>query len=302
MANILLIGYYGYDNFGDEWLLRLALKRLSHHAVKVLHRRSSGLHDDKHTHKTPNEPQLSSINRWNIVSIITAIYWADELVFGGGSLLQDRTSRKSIIYYAALLMLAKCLKTPVYLMGQGLGPLQPLSKWMLSVCMPSMARIECRDQQAYTLATHIWPRVSVALTRDLTSDLPPIDPVKPGVHIGFSGQLTPLIQTWLQSHSYRSVVANPRDENRSDPIVLVNSLRSNGTVDWDVLRPEFETLSCIVSMRYHTLMIARLAQLPVFGISDDPKVMALCEELQVPCLSPMHLTIQTLQEAYDAIC
>ena len=50
---------------------------------------------------------------------------ARALVFGGGNLLQDATSRRSLVYYLALLRKGKQRGCRTLLHGAGLGPLSP---------------------------------------------------------------------------------------------------------------------------------------------------------------------------------
>ena len=47
----------------------------------------------------------------------------DLLLSGGGSLLQDITSKRSLLYYLFILALGLLLKKKVMLFGQGIGPI-----------------------------------------------------------------------------------------------------------------------------------------------------------------------------------
>ena len=48
---------------------------------------------------------------------------ADLLISGGGSLLQNVTSGRSLYYYMGVLFLAKLVHTPIMLYAQGIGPI-----------------------------------------------------------------------------------------------------------------------------------------------------------------------------------
>jgi len=106
---VLLLGYYGYGNFGDE-LMRLALEdffqKFEIQYVTALPKRQSN----------------DTISRFNLFQIMGALYECDMLIYGGGGLLQDVTSLRSFLYYASVIELANMMRKPVVLFGNSLGP------------------------------------------------------------------------------------------------------------------------------------------------------------------------------------
>src|SRR5699024_5035457 len=98
---ILVSGYFGYNNIGDEAILKGLIdgirKKSSNIDIVVL---------SKNPDWTMAKYNVESVNRSKISDIISAIRDCDMLVSGGGSLLQDVTSKKSILYYLAILKLA----------------------------------------------------------------------------------------------------------------------------------------------------------------------------------------------------
>lgn len=64
---------------------------------------------------------VASVHRLNLWGIGQALRRADLLVNGGGSLLQDVTSGRSIFYYLGILQLACLLGCPIMLYAQGIG-------------------------------------------------------------------------------------------------------------------------------------------------------------------------------------
>ena len=83
-----LVGYYGYGNVGDDICLiktkEIILNVYPNSSFYIL---SKGVIDDY------------SVNRWNLFSIIYTMFRSDQIVFGGGGLLQNKTSFKSLYYY-----------------------------------------------------------------------------------------------------------------------------------------------------------------------------------------------------------
>lgn len=118
MKNILLAGYYGFGNLGDEAILEMFL---------MYFRDSSNIKNVVVLSGNPEETNkrynVKSIDRYNIISVVKYLFKTDALVFGGGSLLQDVTSKRSIHYYLFLIKLAKLMGKKVVLLSQGIGPI-----------------------------------------------------------------------------------------------------------------------------------------------------------------------------------
>ncbi len=118
MKKMLLAGYYGFGNLGDEAILEMTLKQI----FEITDRKNiTVLSGNKVT--TSKRYNVSTIDRYNVLSILNALKSADVLIFGGGSLLQDVTSKRSIYYYLFLIRLAKLMKNKVVMLSQGIGPI-----------------------------------------------------------------------------------------------------------------------------------------------------------------------------------
>ncbi|MCE5196571.1 MAG: polysaccharide pyruvyl transferase CsaB [Negativicutes bacterium] len=121
-ARILISGYYGFSNLGDEAILTSVQKALlqqnSAAELTVLSanpgvtRQSHGVH---------------SLSRTDFAAIWNALGSSDLLISGGGSLLQDVTSSRSLRYYLFILLLAILRRCPFMIYAQGIGPLN--GKW-----------------------------------------------------------------------------------------------------------------------------------------------------------------------------
>ena len=102
MADIIIAGYHGFANSGDEALLLAILNTLRKKRpeldVTVL---------SKKPEETARVYGVKSIFRYNIFKVIKEMKRSKMLLFGGGSLLQDVTSSKSILYYLVIIWLAQ---------------------------------------------------------------------------------------------------------------------------------------------------------------------------------------------------
>jgi polysaccharide pyruvyl transferase WcaK-like protein len=122
VSRILISGFYGFDNAGDEAVLAAM--------VQLFRERRPDLDlvvlsaAPKATERLHGVQALPRMNRRAVASAIRA---CDLFVSGGGSLLQDSTSARSAIYYLALIYFAIRARKPVALYCQGIGPLRRLA-------------------------------------------------------------------------------------------------------------------------------------------------------------------------------
>ncbi|NIM02762.1 polysaccharide pyruvyl transferase CsaB [bacterium] len=143
MANrILIAGYYGFDNGGDELILFSLLNQLKKLndklEITVLSRNPS---------RTGKSYKVNAINRWNPFGVALAILHTELFVFGGGGLLQDLTSSWSIYYYLGLILLAKLFFKKVLLISQGVGPIRrKISRKVTKIVLGFVDLITARDE------------------------------------------------------------------------------------------------------------------------------------------------------------
>lgn len=73
---------------------------------------------------TTDSFNVKSIFRFKMVSIFKELMKSQLLISGGGSLLQDVTSSKSILYYLSIILIGILCKCKVFLYAQGIGPVK----------------------------------------------------------------------------------------------------------------------------------------------------------------------------------
>ncbi|MGA8383888.1 MAG: polysaccharide pyruvyl transferase family protein, partial [Candidatus Cybelea sp.] len=95
---MLISGYYGFGNLGDEALLEVIVERLRRDfpaaSIEVLSATPK---------RTAAAYRVDATPRWDWRAVRTAIGRADVVLSGGGGLLQNETSLRSLLYYAAVL-------------------------------------------------------------------------------------------------------------------------------------------------------------------------------------------------------
>lgn len=117
MKNVLISGYYGFNNTGDEAMIETM--------STLLAKRDYGLIVlSSNPERTKELYNVQAYDRYKLSEVIKAIKKADMVVSGGGTLFQDVTSKKSIWYYLGIVKLAQLLGKKVCIAYQGIGPLE----------------------------------------------------------------------------------------------------------------------------------------------------------------------------------
>ncbi len=118
-CDVILSGYYGFGNMGDESLLSVISSSVAKACPGV---RITAL--TKHPKKDSERTGLRCVNRMNLLAVWREMGRGKLFLSGGGSLLQDATSGKSLQYYAALLKLAKKRGMKTFVYANGIGPIR----------------------------------------------------------------------------------------------------------------------------------------------------------------------------------
>jgi len=93
----------------------------------------------------------------NVIEIVRALENSNAFISGGGGLLQDKTSLRSLIYYTTLINIAKSLKKKTIIFAQGIGPLNKnISKGIIKKTLNKVDLITVRDEESKTTAYCVW--------------------------------------------------------------------------------------------------------------------------------------------------
>ncbi len=124
----MLSGYYGFQNLGDEAICFCLIKELLDLGVPACE--IVLLSQDPI--EARKEYKVLSIHRQDLFLIAKYLRKTKLLISGGGSLLQDVTSKRSVPYYLGLLELARLFRVPYVCYAQGIGPIQTPSflRWV----------------------------------------------------------------------------------------------------------------------------------------------------------------------------
>jgi len=154
-------GYYGFDSLGDDSILSAILtmiaSRLPGAKVAVICQKAPAI-------LLPEGLSVSFIQRKSIFKIILSLFKSRVFISGGGSLLQDQTSKRSLFFYSSLIKAAKLCACRICLYSNGIGPLSNEKKARLSLALADM--ITVRDPASLALAKRIAPEKEIILSAD----------------------------------------------------------------------------------------------------------------------------------------
>ena len=152
---LMLLGYFGFGNAGDEAVLAAELVALrgtlgattEFVAVSGDPARTTALHG------------IPAVGRTDVGAVLRALRTCDGLVAGGGSLLQDVTSARPVAFYGGLMLAARSMRTPVFVYAQGLGPLRRrANRTLAGAALRSARYVAVRDPGSLTLAARLGVR------------------------------------------------------------------------------------------------------------------------------------------------
>lgn len=316
--DIVMSGYYGFGNLGDESLLDVITQSLAEEIpdVKIVALTKSPKNDTKRT-------GLGSVSRFNVFEMDSVLSRTRLLVSGGGSLLQDATSKRSLGYYAGVMNAAKKRGAKVAVLANGIGPVRyETNREKTRKVIDSADYVSVRDggslEELRSLgvgdpggisvsadpAFLIKPAEAHALDRVLRKN--GLDGKK-----FFAVSLRP-----LKSQKNRKAPVSEADASVADrvaavcleiyerygltPVIipmqnvqdekicrlLCDSLDSAGA-DAVLMKPEsareligvLGAAEFVIGMRLHSIIFASSAGTPVIGLSYDPKVSSMMREL-----------------------
>lgn len=306
--HVLMSGYYGFNNSGDEAIL------LS------MHKNIEKLGNNIHIVVLSNDPEetkkkygVDVAYRFSFRQAVAAIRKCDVLLSGGGSLLQDSTSTRSLFYYLSIIMAAKLFHKKVMLYANGIGPVT--KKWnrrLVKLVVNQADIITLREENSFEELRNMGVSNKKAfVTADPVFTMDGVDKEaawallkkkgvtedKPLVGIsvrnwknlnGFADKLAALCDMIYEKYN-RNIVFIVMQYSRDVSISkeVQNKMKNPSFLLDDVYSP-YEIMGMIgcmdfiLSMRLHTLIFAARQRVPLIGFIYDPKIEYYLKKLQMP--------------------
>lgn len=313
MAKIMISGYYGFNNTGDEAILKSMVgafkEKIPQIKITVLS------HSPLQTSQTY---QVKAINRLHLIRIIRFLRNVNLFISGGGGLLQDSTGKGwSILYYLGLILAAKIVKVPVMIYAQGIGPINKkfnklLIKWILN----KVDLITVRDSPSKKLLNNLGvlgPSIYVnsdpAFLLKKKNINHTIDSY-PYVRELINSDNRPLIGVSVREYKSngsdsKRIFAQAADyliENYQAKIIflpfkfdedvhiseeILSLMKNQADVLKTKLEPEellslLSRLSLVIGVRLHSIIFSSMANIPFIAFNYDLKVKYFVEYLGLP--------------------
>lgn len=300
---VLLSGYYGFGNLGDEALLQVIVDRMRRRfpsaQLEVLSATPTA---------TATEYHVAAEPRWDWRAIRSAIARSDVVLSGGGGLLQNATSLRSLLYYAEILREAIRARRKTMLFAQSVGPLDFWGRIIVRRFCKGLDRATVRDQRSRRLLSELVPETPVEQTADpvFLYESPEGDADLSSEGLGAESGAYAVLSV-RKSASFRdssAILARVVDRLAQQHEVRTAFLALGGAGDaaasTDVIRlcksspmllPEctlaraasiLSGARVVVGMRLHALILAARYAVPFLALAYDQKVSALCEDLKYP--------------------
>ncbi|MFC3799795.1 polysaccharide pyruvyl transferase family protein [Cohnella sp. GCM10012308] len=170
---LVLSGYYGFRNSGDEAVLLSILNALEQAGEEQgVFVEPIVLSGDPTW--TARQYGVWSVPRMKLREVREAIAASDGVISGGGSLLQDATGLGSIPYYLGILEMARWARKPSFIYAQGIGPVKRrMFGPFIARAMRKASYVSVRDaESAGLLAGFGVPEDRVAVVPDPVMGLP----------------------------------------------------------------------------------------------------------------------------------
>ena len=298
MSEIVISGYYGFANAGDEAMLAAMIEVLTDLDAGVRITVISG-----NPAETRQRHGVKAVYRLNYPEITRALAKCDLLISGGGSLLQDVTSNRSLYYYLSIMMLAKQLGKPVMLYAQGIGPVcGALARGAMRLIGNMVDLITVRDEGSREELKRLGvTRPKIYVTADPVLAIHPVDKQIGRAILRKHGceGASPLVgiaaREWRDWSHYKQVLAQAADVIAAEfgarivylpmqfpeDVTVAKKIAGRSRQPAALLNGEYTTsellslvgnLDMLISIRLHALIFAGVMHVPMIGISYDPKI------------------------------
>ncbi len=305
--SVIISGYYGFDNSGDDAILKAIVKDLKEmdSTIEI----SAFSNNPKNTEEVYG---IKAFKRLNIFQVIKGISSSDMLISGGGSLLQDVTSTRSILYYLSLINIAKMFKKAVVVYANGIGPInKKINRTLTKKALNKVDLITLRDFNSKETLEEIGVHNKMVVTSDPVFTLEPSS--RDRIHEIFEEEGIPTdkpligisVRNWRNSSNLIDVISkaigyidSSYDVNTilipmhypEDLEISLEIAQKSNSPNCYVIKNKYGVedimgiingLELIIAMRLHSLIYAATQAVPVIGLVYDPKIDGLLEMLDI---------------------
>lgn len=309
---VLISGYYGFGNLGDEAILESIIRELEKSVSKD---KIVVLSNDPEKHRKTYG--VAAVTRWKLASLLKLLPKAKLFISGGGGLFQDTNSPGSTIYCGGQIALARAFGAHPIIFAQGLGPLNSLAGTVATRLAAKLSQeITVRDKASLAMLEN-W-KVKAELTADPVwtldetvlpdSVLEQIENFRDGnrLLVGLSlrnshnfsdGRRAILLSVLLKTLPEDAALVllplqKEQDLPQLEPFLegwqkagrrglILETAALERPSQWVSLMRQ---LNLVVAMRLHALIFALKEGIPVLGLTYDAKVEHVLRQFGQPIL------------------
>lgn len=306
LKKILISGYYGFDNFGDETILSVLVKKLKEFTpfITVL---------SKNPSKTKDLHKVESSFFFSPCKAFFRVLKCDILFSGGGSLLQDVTSLNSLLYYLLLINIALFFRKKVIIFAQGIGPINnKFGAFLTKNTLKKCSLVTVRDRKSKMLLNK-WG-IDADLVCDPLFDLETYE-YSPSNKVGVQLRsfktlkedlLTKLAQQINKEFSDKEIeiysfqdsldlaVCRHFEEILKSINPQINTTLIHNQTSQEILY-KISKLDYMIAMRFHANLVAIKYGIKTLAVCYDVKVEKLAQEAEIP------YALMNMDEDYDAL-
>jgi len=324
--NIMICGAYGRGNAGDEAILSCILSAMEGAAPRS---------DMRVISKNPAATRLGlrvdASHTFNIFSLVKRLRRTKLFISGGGTLIQDASSSRSLFYYLMTIWLAKKLGAKVIMYGCGVGPVtRKFNRRLARRVIDSCADAVCaRDRLSLDELDELGvksPEIILAADPVLgyARQRAPSGPVLAKLGLPEGKYMLIALREWkghtekitaaaaaavkyaYETHGLTPVflpMEHPRDLGVSKRAAALcgcpNYVVENRLSTADVVSL-ISGMGAVLAMRLHAVIFAAAAGVPAAGISYDMKVEGFMSYIGLPLFTTLaDCSEQTLRGLID---
>jgi polysaccharide pyruvyl transferase CsaB len=327
-SGVVICGAYGMGNSGDEAILDAIVAELRSvdrlMPITVMSRDPAG---------AAARVDCAAVHTFNFPGFMHAMRRSALYVNGGGSLIQDVTSRRSLWYYLFTLRSAKRLGCKVMMYGCGIGPVTrpggvKRTRKTLNSCVDAITLREPDSIEELRRFGVTQPEIILASDPALTLPAAPAEQVDAALReAGAEPEgkyLCFALRHWQGFEEKAPVFAaaaeyaygkyglvplylpiNHRDDVEAAALVAAKlvdtpSVALQGPLSSALAIGLMSRMQVVVSMRLHGLIFAAGQGVPLVGVSYDPKVTAFLRCVDADCIQLNELEPGALCRLIDA--
>ena len=323
---VALSGYYGFNNFGDEAILESLCRSIHGIDPKI-----EVVVLSKNPAFTEANHDCRAVQRFSPFAVWRALRRCELLVSGGGSLLQDNTSTRSLLYYLSVIWLAHRMGKKTMLYANGVGPLWKTgNRRRVRKIVELVDSVVLRDPDSVALLRDI------GVTRqDLIESADPVYTMPEPSHtaaqkelsiIGVEGpfvtvavrpvsgapdyidRFAALCDGIYERYGFK-IILIPMQPKLDEPVCwdVKEAMRSPATVLTGSYTP-LDVMGIIgegrlaLAMRLHALIFAACTCTPTLGFDYDPKVKSCAQMLRLPLVESIaDMDVEKVLQAVDVM-